>query len=180
MATSSAVFFFKKPPTPQYMSSVFSRTTTKSMSFGPLSLSGVSTPGKKLHRAQVDVLIELKAQFQQQAFFQDARRHVGMADRAQVHGVEGAQLVDGPAWGGFRRCAGSGHRRSRKSVELVLEVFELRDRGLRTFKPSAATSGPVPSPPITAIFRFLLLTKTRTSTAGDNDKEGEPGKNRRF
>ena len=83
MATSSGVFFLRKPPTPQYMSSVFSRTTTKSMSSGPLPVSGVSTPGKSLHRPQVDVLVELKAQLQQQALFQDARGDVGMADRAQ-------------------------------------------------------------------------------------------------
>ena len=45
VATSCGVPLCMKPPTPQYRSSVFSRTTTKSMSAGPLSASGVSTPG---------------------------------------------------------------------------------------------------------------------------------------
>ena len=49
--------------------------------------------GIELDRAQVDVLIELETQFQQQALFQDARRDVGMPDRAEKDGVEGAQFV---------------------------------------------------------------------------------------
>ena len=49
--------------------------------------------GEQLHRAQIDVLIELEPQLQQQAFFEDAGRHVGMADRAEEHGVELSQFV---------------------------------------------------------------------------------------
>ena len=41
IATSSEVPFFKKPPAPIYKPSVFSLTTTKSISSGPLSLIGV-------------------------------------------------------------------------------------------------------------------------------------------
>ena len=70
------------------------------MSSGPLPASGVSTPGKSFTGPQVDVLIELEPQLQQQAFLQNARLHVGMADGAQEDGVELAQLVD--AAGGQR------------------------------------------------------------------------------
>ncbi len=45
IATSSGVPSFWMPPMPQYRPSVFSRTTTKSMSSGPLSASGPVTPG---------------------------------------------------------------------------------------------------------------------------------------
>ena len=40
---------------------MFSRTTTKSMSSGPLSLSGRLDAGIELDRAQVDVLVEREA-----------------------------------------------------------------------------------------------------------------------
>ena len=49
--------------------------------------------GEQLHRPEVDVLIEAEAQFQEQALFQDARGHVGMADGAQQDGAVAAQLV---------------------------------------------------------------------------------------
>ena len=64
------------------------------MSSGAFVLERRLDAGKQLDRPQVDVLIELKPQLQQQALFQDARLHVGMADRAEVDGVELAQLVD--------------------------------------------------------------------------------------
>ena len=83
---------------------MFSRTTTKSMSAGPLSRQRRFDAGKQFHRPQIDVLIELEPQFQQQALFQHARRHVRMADRAQKDGVELSQLVDGA---GGQRFAGS-------------------------------------------------------------------------
>ena len=62
------------------------------MCSGPLPTSGHLDAGKELDRPQVDVLIELKPQLQQQPLFQNARLHVGMADGAQVDGVELAQL----------------------------------------------------------------------------------------
>ncbi len=158
MATSSGVSFLRKPPTPQYRSSVFSRTTTKSMSSGPLSGQRRLDAGKQLHRPQVDVLIELKPQLQQQALFQDARRHVGMADGAQEDGVELAQLVDRAGGQHFARFADSARRRSR-SWSARSGTFPAAATALRTFSPSAATSGPVPSPAITAILRLSLLTR---------------------
>ena len=41
-ATSSAVPFFRWPPAPTYEPSVFSRNTTKSISFSPFPFSGES------------------------------------------------------------------------------------------------------------------------------------------
>ena len=76
------------------MSSVFSRTTTKSMSFGPLAGQRRLDAGEQLHRPQVDVLVEAEPQLQQQALFEDAGRHVGMADRAEQDRGEGAQFVE--------------------------------------------------------------------------------------
>ena len=67
---------------------MFSRTTTKSMSAGPLSLSGVSTPGVELHGAEIDVEVELEAEPEQDALLEDAGLHVGVADRAEEDRVE--------------------------------------------------------------------------------------------
>ncbi len=120
--------------------------------------------GKQLHRPQVDVLIELKSQLEQQAFFEDARRHVGMADRAQIDGVELAQLVDGARPAAFRRCADSARRRNR-SAATRSESFPARRRPSSTFRPSAATSGPVPSPPMTAILSGLAVLFIRSILA---------------
>ena len=64
------------------------------MSFGPLSGQRRLDAGEQLHRAQVDVLVEAEPQFQQQALFEDAGGDVGMADRAEQDGGEGAQLVE--------------------------------------------------------------------------------------
>ena len=58
------------------------------MSFGPLSFRGVSNPGKQFHRPQIDVLVQFETGLQQDSFFQDARRHVGVADGAKQYGVE--------------------------------------------------------------------------------------------
>ena len=50
--------------------------------------------GVELHRAQVDVLVELEAQAQEQALLEDAGLHVRVADGAEVDGVEAAQLLE--------------------------------------------------------------------------------------
>ncbi len=43
--TSAGMPLYWMPPMPVYRPSVFSRTTTKSISLGSLSFSGVQTPG---------------------------------------------------------------------------------------------------------------------------------------
>ena len=136
------------------MSSVFSRTTTKSMSSGPLSGQRRLDAGEELHRPQVDVLVELEPQLQQQALFEDARRHVGMADRARA------------GWRRNLRSSSTTPVRQDFAGPQVALAAESRSpsvrtsmpssaaTALRTLTPSAATSGPVPSPPITATLRM--------------------------
>ena len=89
MAISSGFLFSRIRPRP-YRPSVFSRTTTKSISSGPLSLSGRVYTRIELDRTQIDVLIELKAQFEKNAFFKNAGLHIGMADGAEVNGIQPA------------------------------------------------------------------------------------------
>ena len=125
------------------------------MSSGPLSLERRLDAGKQLDRPQVDVLVELKPQLQQQALFEDARLDVGMADGAQVDGVELAQLVDGA--GGQHFAGAQVALAAEVEVgQFVLELVAGRRRPSETLSPSAATSGPVPSPPITAMRSGLL------------------------
>ena len=75
---------------------------------------------------QVDVLIQLKPQFQQQSLFQDSGRHVRMADGAQEDGVERAQLVDRA---GRQYVAGAqvAVAAEVKLFQFVLEPFQRRD-----------------------------------------------------
>ena len=61
---------------------------------GPLSLSGRFDAGEQLHGPQVDVLVEAEARSKQQLALEDAGLHVGMADGAEEHGVELAELVE--------------------------------------------------------------------------------------
>jgi len=61
---------------------------------GPLVLQRAFHARVELHRAQVDVLLQLEAQAQQQALLEHARSHVGVADRAEQDGVEAPQLLD--------------------------------------------------------------------------------------
>ena len=50
--------------------------------------------GVELDRSQVDVLVELETNRQQQTLFEDAGLYLGMADGAQIDGIELPQLVD--------------------------------------------------------------------------------------
>ncbi len=100
------------------MSSVFSRTTTKSMSSGSLPASGVSTPGSNLTGPEVDVLVEAEAKFQQQPLFEDTRGDAGMAHRAEQDRVEGGQLFD--------RSRGKDFAGPQVAVAAVVEVLELQ------------------------------------------------------
>ena len=137
VATSCGVPLRSTPPSPTYGPSVFSRITTKSCG---------SVPGRADERALVDVEVELEAHLQQQAALDDARRHLRRADGAEQDGVEAAQLVE-------RRV---GEDLAVAQVARAAEVEVGRCRGRRrppatTFSASAVTSGPIPSPPITAI-----------------------------
>jgi len=62
--------------------------------FRPFALERTLHAGIEFDRPQIDVLVQLETQFQQHAFFKDARLDVGVADRAEIDGVEAAQLVE--------------------------------------------------------------------------------------
>jgi hypothetical protein len=57
--------------------------------------------GEQLHGAQIDVLIQFKSQGQEQAFFDDARRHVGVPHGAEKYGVKFSQFVGAPVGQSF-------------------------------------------------------------------------------
>jgi hypothetical protein len=83
---------------------------------------------EQLHRAQIDVLIKLKPQFQQQTFFQNSRLHVRMAHRPQINGVELAKLAGATGWQRFARL----EIPLAAPVELLrleLKILDFRDRG---------------------------------------------------
>ena len=133
---------------------MFSRTTTKSMSAGPLSCERRLDAGEQLHRAQVDVLVEPKRR-SSSSFFEDAGGDVGMADGAEEDRVELAELVEavgGERFAGFEVAVAA----PVEIGEFELEVLELGD-GLENFDAFGGTSGPVPSPPMTAIFNVLAI-----------------------
>ena len=103
----------------------------KSMSAGPLSLSGVSTPGNSFTGPQVDVLVEAEAEVEQQLALEDAGGDVGMADGAEQDRVELAELVE--AVGGQRFARFEIAVAAPVEVgQLELDVFELGD-GLEDF-----------------------------------------------
>ncbi len=126
LATSSGVFFFRNPPTPQYKSSVFSRDYDEIDIGRALVLQRSFDTGEQLHGAEIDVLVELEAEFEEESFFQNAGGDVRMTHRAQVHAVELAQLVDSA---GRQNFAGPQIAIAAKIVmhELELEVLERSD-----------------------------------------------------
>ncbi len=132
----------------------------------PLVLERAVHAGVELDRPQVDVLVQLEPHGEQDALLQDARRHVGVADGAQVDGVELAQLVQGARPAGSRRCGGSARPRSRKLTVSYLNPTALAAAS-RTFSPSRTTSGPVPSPGITAILYTLFSLPNTGVVTGD-------------
>jgi len=63
--------------------------------FGAFILDGAIDAGQKTHRTQVDILIQRKSHSQQQAFFQNPRLDIRVADGAQQNGVMLLQLING-------------------------------------------------------------------------------------
>ena len=59
----------------------------------PLVLERAVLRAVKFHGTEIDVLIQLEPQAEQDAFFQNARLDLRMADRAEENGLELAQLV---------------------------------------------------------------------------------------
>ena len=58
---------------------------------------------EELDGTQVDVLIQLEAGLEQDPFLEDARRHVGMTDRAQENRIELPQFFDTTVGQGLAR-----------------------------------------------------------------------------
>ena len=119
------------------------------MSAGPLFASGRLHVRVELHGPQVDVLVQLEAQAQEDALLEDARLHVGMSDGAEVDRVEPAERV--------HRVVGERLAGLQVLFAAPVEVGEgegkenLPAAAVRTLMPSRTTSGPVPSPGMTAI-----------------------------
>ena len=91
------------------------------------------------------MVVELEAQPQQQSALEDARRHARVADRAEQDRVVLAQLLEHRVG---QQLAGALPARGAQVVGGAS-----RCRGpprARTLRPSATTSGPMPSPAITA------------------------------
>ena len=95
MATSSGCIWYTNPPTCAYSPSVFSRTTTKSIS-PPLRLRQRRLDARiEIRRPHVGILIERPANGQQQAVQRDVVGNLGMPHGAQQDGVARLQQVDG-------------------------------------------------------------------------------------
>ena len=112
--------------------------------------------GEQFHRAKVDVLVEAEPQVEEQAFFEDARRDVGMPHGAQQDSPIRFKLVE---HGGRQDLAGSKIALSTEIevLHFIADALQGRDGLGKTLTASAVTSGPVPSPPTTAIRRMSLL-----------------------
>ena len=67
----------------------------------------------ELHRAQIDVLLQLETHAQQDALFQNARLDVGMADRAEQDRRKLAQFVQHAVRQSFAGSADNVRRRDR-------------------------------------------------------------------
>ena len=119
------------------------------MSSGPLSFSGRVHARIELHRPEVDVLVECEADVEQDALLQDARADLRVADGAQEDRLEL------PQFGDDRLGQGLAGLEVALAAEVVSGVVEFEPSGaataFSTFTPSATTSGPVPSPGITAM-----------------------------
>ena len=145
VATSSGVPLRSTPPAPVYGPSVPSRTTSMLTDSGRTPASGVSHPRVEPDRAQVDVLVELEPEPEQQPALEHAAGHGRVADRAEQDRVLGPDLLPAPNRAASPRSGASAARRDRSWWRRWT-----LPAAWRTLSASATTSGPMPSPPITA------------------------------
>ena len=139
MATSCGVPLRSTPPSPTYGPSVFSRMTTKSC--GSVWPGAVPTNGRWLTYRSSSKRI-----FSSSPRSITPGRHLGRADRAEQDGVEAAQLVERRVAEDLAVAQVARRRRGRSRSSRCR-----RRRRATTLSASAVTSGPMPSPPITAI-----------------------------
>ena len=123
---------------------------------GPLVLERRLDAREEPDRAQVDVLVEREARLQQDALLEDAGLHVGVADGAEQDRVVLAQLLDGTLSGRVSpvRLVALAAEVEVRQVELEAELRAAA--ASRTFTASRVTSGPVPSPGITAMLYVFM------------------------
>ena len=126
----------------------------------------------ELDRPQVDRVLEGEPQLEQQAPLEHAgrarsgrRRHPAGSRRARA-------AHPGRCPAASRRCGGSARRpgRSRSSRPHAVRL----DRGAQHLQPSATTSGPIPSPPMTAIRALLLTMRDPTDARGERRSRYSP------
>ena len=96
-------------------------------------------------RAEVDVVVELEPQAQQQPPLEDAAWHRRVADRAEQDGVVLAQLAEHRLRQQLAGASAIARHRGRRSSSR--HPARLR---ASTFNASSMTSGPMPSPGMTA------------------------------
>ena len=114
-----------------------------------MSFSGVSTPGIKDHRSEVDVLIQLEAQFEQQSLFQNAGLDLRMADGSQIDGIRLSKL---PEYGTRQDFAGF-----QVTIPPQVVRYEIKGDGLlfgngpQNLEPFGHYLRPGPVPGITAM-----------------------------
>ena len=101
-------------------------------------------PSAAQERALVDVEVEVEAHLQQQAPLDHARAARRACRRRRAAGRRGRATRRAPRRAGRCRRAGSGRRRGRSR-----RCRGRRRRRATTFRASAMTSGPMPSPPMT-------------------------------
>ncbi len=136
----------------EYSPSVFSRTTTKSMSPGLAVGQRAPHAGHQPARPQVDVLVEAAAELEQAA----PQRHVvghdlGPADGAEEDRVEAAEQLEPVRRAASRRARRSSRRRRSRTYSNSSSRPNASAAASRTRSPSGTTSLPMPSPGMTAM-----------------------------
>ena len=101
--SSASVPANMRPPISEYSPSVFSRTTTKSISSGVRPASRRRQSRQQPHGPQVDVLVERAPNRDQQAPQRHVVGNARIAHRAEVDGVDAAELLE--EVGGRHRAA---------------------------------------------------------------------------
>ena len=138
------------------------------------SQSGAGAPGSPDEGPEVHVEVELEAQPQQQAPLEQARRAPRSSPPAGRRPRGGWRRRPGAPRGwrraGPRRCGGSGRRRARSRW-----CRGVTPAAATTFRASASTSGPMPSPPMTATRWVVVVLMGALSSGRYSVTSGPPG-----
>ena len=130
----------------------------------------------QLHRPQVGVDAQLLAKPQQpllRPHLRIGRRPLRSADRAEQNRIRiqaalsACQRAGGRRWRRWRR-------RQRQTRSVVNSCPKRPATAARHRSPSATTSGPIPSPPRTAICAFIPAAAARTLQSAPGGPTGSP------